>query len=50
MAGKRFSIDDSEWTSGRKNQLVIIGKNLQFEKLESQLQECVAQDEGLRVG
>jgi G3E family GTPase len=48
LAGKRFSIDDSEWTSpsDRKNQLVLIGKNLDHALLRKQLQACVAKDAG----
>jgi len=48
LAGKRFSIDDSEWTSSaaRKNQLVLIGKNLDHDLLRKQLQACVAKDAG----
>ncbi|MFY9250075.1 MAG: GTP-binding protein [Vulcanococcus sp.] len=48
LAGKRFSIDDSEWgkPSDRKNQLVVIGKNLDHAKIRKQLQACVAKDAG----
>ena len=48
LAGKRFSIDDSEWSSAsdRKNQLVLIGKNLDHALLRKQLQACVAKDAG----
>ena len=48
LAGKRFSIDDSEWGSAaeRKNQLVLIGKNLDHALLRKQLQACVAKDAG----
>ena len=48
LAGKRFSIDDSEWSSPdeRKNQLVLIGKNLDHAKLRKQLRACVAKDAG----
>jgi G3E family GTPase len=48
LAGKRFSIDDSEWSSpeARKNQLVVIGRNLDHAKLRRQLQACVAKDAG----
>ena len=48
LAGKRFSIDDSEWSSpaDRKNQLVLIGKQLDHAKLRQQLQACVAKDAG----
>ncbi|MFM7456488.1 MAG: CobW family GTP-binding protein [Vulcanococcus sp.] len=48
LAGKRFSIDDSEWNTPaeRKNQLVLIGKDLDHSKLRQQLQSCVAKDAG----
>ncbi|MEY4297778.1 MAG: hypothetical protein RLZZ423_957 [Cyanobacteriota bacterium] len=48
LAGKRFSIDDSDWTSPkeRRNQLVLIGKQLDHARLRKQLQACVAKDAG----
>jgi G3E family GTPase len=47
LAGKRFSIDDSDWPNlERKNQIVLIGKNLDHNKLRQQLQACVARDSG----
>ncbi len=46
LAGKRFSIDDSDWTGERKNQLVLIGKDLDHQRLRRQLQACVAKDAG----
>ena len=48
LAGKRFSIDDSDWPEGsaRKNQIVLIGKNLDHAQLRKQLQVCVAKDSG----
>ncbi|WP_216922704.1 GTP-binding protein [Synechococcus sp. CCAP 1479/9] len=42
LAGKRFSIDDSDWPGERKNQLVLIGKDLDHQRLRQQLQACVA--------
>jgi len=41
LCGKRFSIDDDEWKGQPKNQLVMIGQNLDHETLLSQLQNCV---------
>lgn len=41
LCGKRFSIDDDEWKGERKNQLVLIGQDLDHETLRSQLQDCV---------
>ena len=46
LAGKRFSIDDSEWAGERKNQIVLIGKGLDHARLRRQLQACVAKDAG----
>ena len=41
LAGKRISIEDSEWGEERKNQLIFIGKELDKEKIRSQLNECI---------
>lgn len=41
LSGKRFTIDDDEWKGERKNQLVLIGQNLDHETLRSQLEKCV---------
>jgi len=46
LAGKRFSIDDSDWPGERKNQLVLIGKDLDHQRLRQQLQACVAGSAG----
>jgi len=50
LAGKRFSIDDSDWTGPRKNQLVLIGRDLDHSELRRQLQACVARDAGKGFG
>jgi len=51
LAGKRFSIDDSDWPSAeRKNQIVLIGKNLDHTKLRQQLQACEAPNAGKGFG
>ena len=42
LAGKRFSINDSDWPRERKNQLVLIGKELDHDLLHRQLQSCLA--------
>ncbi len=41
LSGKRFSLEDEEW-NGRtpKNQLVLIGQNLDEEALRSQIEAC----------
>ena len=44
LAGKRFSIDDTDWTGVRKNQLVLIGRDLDHDTLRQQLQDCVASE------
>ena len=41
LAGKRISIEDSEWWEERNNQLVFIGKELDKEKMLSQLSACI---------
>ncbi len=41
LSGKRFSLDDTEWKDQPKNQLVLIGQNLDHDMLRSQLQNCV---------
>ncbi|MCP9861165.1 MULTISPECIES: GTP-binding protein [unclassified Cyanobium] len=46
LAGKRFSIDDSDWPGERKNQLVLIGKDLDHKRLRQQLLACVAKEAG----
>ena len=46
LAGKRFSIDDTDWTGDRKNQLVLIGRNIDHTTLRQQLNACVAKDAG----
>jgi G3E family GTPase len=50
LAGKRFSIDDSDWPAERKNQIVLIGKNLNHAKLRQYLQACVAKNAGKGFG
>ncbi|MGD1714464.1 CobW family GTP-binding protein [Dapis sp. BLCC M172] len=43
LSGKRFSIvDDDQWKENHKNQLVLIGQNLEHEKLRAQLEDCVS--------
>lgn len=41
LSGKRFSLDDDEWKGKPKNQLVLIGQDLDCETLRSQLEACV---------
>jgi G3E family GTPase len=42
LSGKRFTLDDSEWTGEKKNQLVLIGQNLDHAALRSQLEACIS--------
>ncbi|NJR38074.1 MAG: GTP-binding protein [Leptolyngbyaceae cyanobacterium CSU_1_4] len=41
LSGKRFSLDDTEWTNAPKNQLVLIGQELDHEQLKTQLNACI---------
>ena len=41
LSGKRFSLDDDEWKGNPKNQIVLIGQNLEHDKLRAQLESCV---------
>jgi G3E family GTPase len=50
LAGKRFSIDDSDWPGERRNQLVLIGRDLNHDKLRQQLQACVGRAGGRGFG
>ncbi|HIK19063.1 MAG TPA: GTP-binding protein [Leptolyngbyaceae cyanobacterium M33_DOE_097] len=48
LSGKRFSLDDSEWNGTPKNQLVLIGQDLDHEKLRSQVEACLAMPDSNR--
>ncbi|BAY81434.1 hypothetical protein NIES267_09100 [Calothrix parasitica NIES-267] len=41
LSGKRCNFQRDEWTTTPSNQLVFIGKNLDAEKIKSQLEECL---------
>lgn len=41
LSGKRFSLDDEEWNGQQKNQLVLIGQDLDHDRLREQLQHCL---------
>lgn len=41
LSGKRFTIEDDEWKGNPKNQLVLIGQNLDHEKLKEQIEKCL---------
>ena len=44
LAGKRISIEDSEWGEEKNNQLVFIGKELNKKKILSQLNTCIEKE------
>jgi G3E family GTPase len=41
LCGKRFTMDDDEWKGGKKNQVVLIGQNLDSETLLKQIEYCL---------
>lgn len=41
LSGKRFTLDDREWKGEPKNQLVLIGQDLDRDTLLSQLNNCL---------
>ncbi|MEB3310025.1 MAG: GTP-binding protein [Snowella sp.] len=41
LSGKRFTLEDSEWKDQEKNQLVLIGQNLDHDRLREQLENCL---------
>lgn len=41
LCGKRFSIDDREWTSAPSTKLVLIGQNLDSAHIRQHLQDCL---------
>ncbi len=40
LSGKRFSLDDEEWTKEKSNKVVLIGKNLDHQTIKNQLSSC----------
>ena len=42
LSGKRFTIEDEEWKGEKKNQLVLIGQDLDHDTLHEQLENCVS--------
>ena len=40
LSGKRFSLDDEEWTKEKSNKIVLIGKNLDHQTIKNQLSSC----------
>ncbi|WP_208343990.1 CobW family GTP-binding protein [Aetokthonos hydrillicola] len=41
LCGKRFTLEDDEWKGEKKNQIVLIGQNLNHEELRQQLENCI---------
>lgn len=41
LSGKRFTIDDTEWVTPPKNQLVLIGRHLNILHLQQLLNNCL---------
>ncbi len=41
LSGKRYDIDTEEWQTNPKNQLVMIGRNIDENKLKTKLKECL---------
>ncbi|GAB4541274.1 MAG: GTP-binding protein [Pleurocapsa sp.] len=41
LSGKRFTIEDEEWQGEQKNQLVLIGQNLDHDTLRQQIENCI---------
>ncbi|MDJ0591445.1 MAG: GTP-binding protein [Pleurocapsa sp. MO_226.B13] len=41
LSGKRFTLEDEEWRGEKKNQLVMIGQNIDRDKLRQQIENCV---------
>jgi len=42
LSGKRFTLEDDEWKGSPKNQLVLIGQNLDHETLKEQINNCLS--------
>lgn len=41
LSGKRFTLEDDEWKGTPKNQLVLIGQNLDHETIKEQINNCI---------
>jgi len=41
LSGKRYDVDTEEWQTNPKNQLVMIGRNIDENKLKTKLTECL---------
>ena len=40
LSGKRFSLDDDDWTKDKSNKIVLIGKELDHKCIKNQLDAC----------
>jgi G3E family GTPase len=41
LSGKRFTLEDDDWKGNPKNQLVLIGQNLDHETIKEQINSCL---------
>lgn len=41
LSGKRFTLEDEDWKGEKKNQLVLIGQNIDQDLLREQIENCV---------
>ena len=48
LSGKRFTLEDEEWKGEKKNQLVLIGQNINKDLLRKQIENCVCIPKGDR--
>lgn len=42
LSGKRFSLEDDQWKGEKSNQLVLIGQDLDHDKIREQLNHCLS--------
>jgi G3E family GTPase len=47
LCGKRFSIDDQQWKSEPQTKFVIIGQDLDNDKIRKQLENCLTTDKAM---
>ena len=48
LSGKRFTLEDEEWRGEPKNQLVLIGQDIDKQTLRQQIENCVCLPKGDR--
>ena len=48
LSGKRFTLEDEEWKGEKKNQIVLIGQNIDRDLLREQIENCVCMPKGDR--